>query len=64
MYVTDVFDNIWLRQINVQKLDSDEVDRNKLRFYKSQKVLLHKSLIHNVPGSPDTDIGSVLCPIL
>ena len=31
------FDRFWLDQINVAKLDSNEVDHNKLRFYKTLK---------------------------
>ena len=32
-----VFDRYWLDQINAPKLDSDGVDHNKLRFYKTLK---------------------------
>ena len=35
--LNSVFDRFWLDQINVKKLDSDGVDHNKLRFYKTLK---------------------------
>ena len=35
--LNSIFDRFWLDQINVSKLDSDNVDHNKLRFYKTLK---------------------------
>ena len=35
--INSTFDRFWLDQINVTKLDSNGVDHNKLRFYKTLK---------------------------
>ena len=35
--LNSTFDRFWLDQINVAKLDSNGVDHNKLRFYKTLK---------------------------
>ena len=35
--LNSIFDRFWIDQVNAQKLDTDGVDHNKLRFYKTLK---------------------------
>ena len=46
-----IFDRFWLDQINAPKLDSDGIDHNKLRFYKTLKgSFTQEPYISNIPN--------------